>query len=148
MEKSLQEAEEKMHKAYSDAGRLVEEAEQKAKAAVAAEAVRVKAEYERRLEQDLSFAALAALGDADCATVSTSLRSDVDHESEHGLGSGGTTKQRRRVCGCPVSGLHGDDVGVRLTEIWAYLVMEGWLLDWARFGFGAVKLQVVDGYLR
>ena len=61
MEKSLQEAEEKMHKAYSDAGRLVEEAEQKAKAAVAAEAVRVKAEYERWLEQDLTKAKKAAV---------------------------------------------------------------------------------------
>lgn len=61
MEKSLQEAEEKMHKAYSDAGRLVEEAEQKAKAAVVAEAVRVKAEYERRLEQDLTKAKKAAV---------------------------------------------------------------------------------------
>jgi hypothetical protein len=50
-----------MHKAYSDAGRLVEEAEQKAKAAVAAEAVRVKAEYERRLEQDLTKAKKAAV---------------------------------------------------------------------------------------
>jgi hypothetical protein len=56
MEKALQEAEEKMHKAYSDAGRLVEEAEQKAKVAVAAEAVRIKAEYDRRLEEALGKA--------------------------------------------------------------------------------------------
>jgi hypothetical protein len=56
VERALQEAEEKMHKAYSDAGRLVEEAEQKAKAAVAAEAVRMKAEYDRRLEESLGKA--------------------------------------------------------------------------------------------
>jgi S-methylmethionine-dependent homocysteine/selenocysteine methylase len=56
MEKALHEAEEKMHKAYSDAGRLVEEAEQKAKAAVAAEAARMKAEYDRRLEESLGKA--------------------------------------------------------------------------------------------
>ena len=46
MEKTVLEAEAKMERAYADAGRLIEEAEQKAKAAVAAEAVRIKVDYD------------------------------------------------------------------------------------------------------
>ena len=56
LEKANQEAEEKLQRAYADAARRVEEAEQKANAAVAAEVARIQAEYDRRLEHALGKA--------------------------------------------------------------------------------------------
>src|ERR1017187_2006687 len=56
LEKANQEAEEKLQRAYADAARRVEEAEQKSNSAVAAEAARIQDEYDRRLEHALGKA--------------------------------------------------------------------------------------------